>query len=96
MRVHQPTIPKTCPTTKLGIPTKVEEKNPEWDGKGGGLGPLLPRNVPSPHPLEIRKDWRCPLCNNVNFCGRVHCNKCRAIIPDGYEAIHGFEAVCRE
>ncbi len=93
--VHQPTIPKdVCPTIKLGIPQpKVEETNPEWDGRGGGLGPLLPqkRSHPSHSTRDPEKDWRCPLCNNVNFCGRVHCNKCRAIIPfDGYEAIHGF------
>ena len=92
--VHQSTIPKdVCPTIKLGIPQpKVDEKNPEWDGRGGGLGPLLPqkRSHPSHSTRDPEKDWRCPLCNNVNFCGRVHCNKCRAIIPfDGYEAIHG-------
>ena len=53
---------------------------------------MLPqkRSHPSHSTRDPERDWRCPLCNNVNFCGRVHCNKCRAIIPfDGYEAIHG-------
>ena len=68
-----PTIPKdVCPTIKLGLPQpKVEEKNPEWDGRGGGLGPLLPqkRSAPSRSTRDPEKDWRCPLCNNVNFVG---------------------------
>jgi len=93
--VYRATIPKdVCPTIKLfeAKPPPTMEKNPEWDGKGGGLGPLLPvkKSHPSHSTRDPEKDWRCPCCNNVNYCGRVHCYKCRSPIPfDGYEAIHG-------
>ena len=92
--VHQSTIPKdVCPTIKTrAAATESRREEPGVGRERRWLGPLLPqkRSHPSHSTRDPEKDWRCPLCNNVNFCGRVHCNKCRAIIPfDGYEAIHG-------
>ncbi|EGB05539.1 hypothetical protein AURANDRAFT_66278 [Aureococcus anophagefferens] len=99
-----PINPAIAPTIKLGAaapPPADQTRNPQWDGRGGGLGPLLPpprkpgvnagADRPDPGPRrDGAQDWRCPTCNNVNYSGRLTCNKCKYPIPrDGYAAAHG-------
>ncbi|PHT48099.1 hypothetical protein CQW23_12307 [Capsicum baccatum] len=51
------------------------------DGPGYGAGQVrgegLPRSNPNVRPRD--GDWMCPdpLCNNLNFARREHCNKCK-------------------